>query len=264
MTIAAKVADLRSVEIPILLIFGIFEVLGGYFFICPKIVQLVPKLNTQFTQLSSRDQAYFLRLCLSIINGWFMTAGAFYLELHPNYCQDGWMYWTEFFIGYLLTDLILSMYTGLIDMASGRNHHLIYLFSFTMIYVSKSACFWYNLNRIRFFATMFTQNMEFRALLGMFGYKDTITYKINSIILTAGFFFVRILVIPFFWYNFLLNRNEVYELTHSLTLYYTTMMLLVLTDIQNLCWFTKLYKSTKINLYKSTEIINSCLKRKIK
>jgi len=82
----------------------------------------------------------------------------------------------------------------------------------------------------------------------MLGYKNTELYRINSVIATAGFFCVRILIIPVAWWHFWLHRIELYEFTFSSTLYYATIILLILSDLQNIDWFSRMYKSTKRNL----------------
>ena len=81
----------------------------------------------------------------------------------------------------------------------------------------------------------------------MLGYKDTKLYRINSVIATAGFFCVRILIMPIAWWHFWLHRSEMYEFTSS-TFYYASIVLLILSDLQNIDWFSKLYASTKRNM----------------
>lgn len=77
----------------------------------------------------------------------------------------------------------------------------------------------------------------------MTGFKDTKLYRINTVIASAGFFCVRILVIPFAWYHFWINRIELYEFTMSSYLYYGTIGLFVLSDLQNIDWNKRLYQS---------------------
>ena len=79
----------------------------------------------------------------------------------------------------------------------------------------------------------------------MFGYKESELYKMNSLVATVGFFIVRILVIPFSWYNFYVFRQELFDFTKSYVLFYGTIVMLILSDCQNLDWCYRLYTSTR-------------------
>ena len=78
----------------------------------------------------------------------------------------------------------------------------------------------------------------------MFGYKNTALYRYNSIMATVGFFIVRILTIVPAWVSFISQRKEVFEFSYNIYLYYGTIVMLVLSDLQNLDWCYRLYQST--------------------
>ena len=127
----------------------------------------IPPLNTKFAQLNSRNQNLFLRKCISIIHCWFACAGAFYLHFNPNFCQ-GWISWSQFWIGFLFADLVLSVYTGTCS-PDDRNHHVLYLFVFLLkitVVPAKSVCLPYKVNIFRYYGDTFNQNTQFRLLLG--------------------------------------------------------------------------------------------------
>ena len=78
----------------------------------------------------------------------------------------------------------------------------------------------------------------------MFGQKNTNLYKYNSVVATVGFFIVRILTIVPAWVSFISQRKEVYEFSYNSYLYYGTIIMLILSDLQNLDWCYRLYQST--------------------
>jgi hypothetical protein len=74
--------------------------------------------------------------------------------------------------------------------------------------------------------------------------RDSDLFKYNTLITTVGFFCVRILVIPFAWFHFYQMREEMFQLTNNVYLYHATIMLLILSDLQNIDWCKRLYAST--------------------
>jgi len=105
----------------------------------------------------------------SVMHNCLVLTGAFYLHVHPNYCMDGWHYWIQFFIGNLLAELILAIYTGTSTRhVNYMHHHLLYLSIFIQMYVTKTTCFWYNTTPLRFYAQLFSNHTIFRVVLSKY------------------------------------------------------------------------------------------------
>lgn len=223
-------------------IIGIMEVLLGFSLVFPTVIRMIPPLNEKFMKLKSKDQILFLRKCVSIVHCWFVTGIVFYLHWNPQHCETHWQMFSELWVGFLMTDLILSLLTGT-STADDRNHHILYSVVHGLVMYTGAGCLAFRVLSLRYYADLFNQNMQLRLLLAMTGFKDTKLYRINTVIASAGFFCVRILVIPFAWYHFWINRIELYEFTMSSYLYYGTIGLFVLSDLQNIDWNKRLYQS---------------------
>ncbi|CBY06792.1 unnamed protein product [Oikopleura dioica] len=77
----------------------------------------------------------------------------------------------------------------------------------------------------------------------MFGFKKSKFYFWNNRIACWGFFLVRIVVIPIAWYHFYLHSTEFYMFTENIYYYAATIIMLILSDWQNINWFSRLYAS---------------------
>ena len=62
--------------------------------------------------LQPRDQNLFLRKCVSIVHCWAVCTAVLYLEFNPEKCATGWQTFSEVWVGFLWTDLIVSFLTG--------------------------------------------------------------------------------------------------------------------------------------------------------
>ena len=72
----------------------------------------IPSLSEKFMALKPRDQNLFLRKCVSIVHCWAVCIAVVYLEFNPKKCAAGWQTFSEVWVGFLWTDLIVSFLTG--------------------------------------------------------------------------------------------------------------------------------------------------------
>ena len=106
----------------------------------------------------------------------------------------------------------------------------------------------FQLCRWRYYADFFNQNMQLRLILGLFKMKDSTLYYVNYHILTIGFFFVRVAVIPFFWISFYHNFQQFWiELCSESTPILCLMLaILISSDLQNIDWTKRLAKGLAV------------------
>ena len=90
--------------------------------------------------------------------------------------------------------------------------------------------------------------MQLRLILGLFKMKETTVYYINYHILAIGFFIVRVGVIPFFWISFYQNFGDFWVKVagESMIVFGLILIILVLSDMQNIDWLRRLLKGLNV------------------
>ena len=215
-------------------------------------------MNRAYDELNAQKQGLFKRKCISIFHCLVICAGITYVTIGyghtaPHSTQV-WLFriHSEVWCGYFLADALVSEWNGTATF-DDRCHHAIYsVLHGTITYLSGAqpelGYYGFQLCRWRYYADFFNQNMQLRLILGLFKMKETTVYYINYHILAIGFFIVRVGVIPFFWISFYQNFGDFWVKLagESMIVFGLIMIILVLSDMQNIDWSRRLMKGLNV------------------